>query len=232
MASRLAIAIIVVAASAIATASAVGLVTGTRANDRLVEQRLVTAVSAERFEAQAALARLRSQIGLLASSPSTADTIRRLETATAELTLPPTEVLAEQRQALRDQYLSSVMPRLEQAASGDLDITELIPATAVGIHLQQAFSSGLADPTARSGTDLPDVDPVWAGLHAEIHSGWRRTAARLDAEDLLLIAPDGTALYSVTKAPTSPPTWRSAHTAGDPSARRSAPSSTTPRSPS
>lgn len=139
VASRLAIAVIVVAASAIATASAIGLVTGTRANDRLIEQRLVAAVSAERFEVQAALGRLRSQIGLLATSPSTADSIERLRIATAELALPSPTVLADQRDSLRDQYLRSVIPELERTAGGDLDITELMPDSATGVHLQHAF---------------------------------------------------------------------------------------------
>lgn len=201
VASRLAIAVIVVAASAIATASAIGLVTGTRANDRLTEKRLVAAVSAERFEVQAALTRLRSQIGLLATSPSTADSIERLRAATAELTLPSPAVLADQRDSLRDQYLRSVIPELERTVGGDLDITELVPDSAIGVHLQHAFSSGSADPDGRGEIDLPEVDADWAELHAEIHSFHRRTAARLGADDLLLIDPDGTVLYSVTKAP-------------------------------
>lgn len=198
--SRLAIAVIVVAASAIATASAVGLVTGTRANDRLVEQRLVAAVSAERFEARAALDRLRSQIGLLASSPSTAEAIERLARVTAELTVPSGAVLVDERDELRDQYLRSVIPELERTAGGDLDVTELVPDSAVGIHLQHAFSSGSADPAGRSEIDLPAVDTAWAAAHAEIHSSQRRTLGRLGGDDLLLIDPDGTVLYSVTKA--------------------------------
>lgn len=201
VASRLAIAVIVVAASAIATASAVGLVTGSRANDRLVEQRLVAAVSAERFEVQAALERLRSQITLLAASPSTADSIQRLRTATDQLTLPGPIVLADEQEALRDHYLRSVIPVLERTAGGDLDTTDLVPDSAVGIHLQHAFLTDARDPAARSTIDTPAIDPDWAALHAEIHSFQRRTAARLRADDLLLIDADGEVLYSVSKAP-------------------------------
>ena len=197
VATRLAIAIVAVSATAIAATSAVGLWAGGEANDRLLQRRLVSIAAAEAWELRATIEGVRAQVGMLAASPATAEALDRFGGAD-RVAVPDREQLTLERDALRAHVRETVLPTLERATTGAVDVDDLLPDSDLGIHLQHAFvpTDPGTDPIA---IDVPDLEGPWAAAHAELHPRYRTVLDRLGADDLYLIDPAGDIVYSVAK---------------------------------
>lgn len=207
MATRLATSVVAVTAVTVAVTSVVGVRSGMQATERLLEQRLASIRSAELFELTSLVESTRGIVAGLADSPMTADALDRFATSFAEVELPDRATLAEQRDEVAERVARDLVPALAAASARPVGPRDLVPETDVGVHLHHLVLQRIAEPDGELGPTLardvddPGGDSRWAAVHADLHPHYRTVAARLGADDLALVASDGTVVYSVEKAP-------------------------------
>ncbi len=196
--TRLAAAVIGVAALAVFVVSAVGLRSGVGASERLLADRLAAAQGTRTVEVRGLLAGSVAIADLLGESSLAIDAVARFSDGLETLPVPSGAELQRERTELLAYLAREVVPGADAAVPRRIGPADLLPGTDTGVHLQHRFL------VAADGDDPSQVvevgDDDWSVAHRELHAGLRDVAVRAGADDLLLVDPNGVIVYSVAKS--------------------------------
>ena len=203
VATRLAVAIVVVAILSLVAITIIGLNEGERLTDELVEGRFRATTSAKADEIESYLRTSASQIATFAESRMTVDAARRFTAAYKELTeIDPDDLGSEQEEVLgfyRDQFV----PALETVRSQDVKLRDFLPTGSAAVYLQGNYLAAAAEAeVAPRAIDDAEDGSAWSAVHRELHPAFRDIIDQLGYEDLYIIDPEtGAIVYSTLKAP-------------------------------
>ena len=191
LATRLSLVALLVTLLSLAVTATVGLVRGSDLAEDVVNSRLTTLSSSRAELVELYVASLERQVAAMASSTATADAIRQLGDAAAELSeVPPTTAETDR---LAQYYLSTVVPDLEQVrgATEAGAAAFLVPDTPAGIALQNAYTIPI---TSEDGTTIqpelvtnPGDGSAYSELHPLVHETFGQVAISSGFDDLILI---------------------------------------------
>ena len=203
VATRLAVAIVVVAIASLVITTAIGVDEGDRLTDGLIEARFRATRSAKADEIESYLRSSVNQTAAMARSSMTVDAAQRFTAAYEELTeIDPDDLDSEQEELLgfyRDQFV----PALETARGQDVRIREVLPTGSAAVYLQGNYLAAAADAeVAPRAIDDAEDGSAWSAVHRELHPAFRDITDQLGYDDLYIIDPEtGAIVYSTLKAP-------------------------------
>ena len=203
VATRLAVAIVVVAIASLVVITVIGLNEGEALTEGLIEARFTATRSAKAAEIEDYLRSSANQTAAMAQSPMTVDAARRFTTAYEELTeIDPDDLGSEQEEVLGF-YRDEFVPALETVRGQDVRIREFLPTGSAAVYLQGNYLAAAADAeVVPRAIDDADDGSAWSAVHRELHPAFRDIIDQLGYEDLYIIDPEtGAIVYSTLKAP-------------------------------
>jgi class 3 adenylate cyclase len=203
VATRLAVAIVVVAVVSLITTTLVGVVTGDRLSDGLLEAQFKATRTSKADEIETYLDAIANQTAIVAASPMTTDAAQRFTAAYNELARTDPDDLEAHNEELLTFYRDEYVPALEAVRGEEIRIRDVAPATPAGLYLQGTFLAGADEfGVAPRAIDDPADGSAWSEVHRELHPAFRSILDDVGFGDLYLIDPEtGAVVYSVLKAP-------------------------------
>jgi len=201
IASRLAALVVAVTVVSLSVATIVGLSSGRDLTDDLVADQLNGLRTSAEFDIVAQFNNWTRMAETLAESPQAPVTVEAFADAFAEMNLPSEAVSRDRVTTLLEEYSERyIQPFAEVGVA--VGAREIVPTTSrAAIELQ--FWYGVSDELLVNRSDLDDAldGSVWTDVHRTANPVYRRVVRQLELNDLLLIAPDGSVVYSVQKRP-------------------------------
>jgi class 3 adenylate cyclase len=200
VATRIAVAITLVAVGALAVTLIYGAVVRNDLTRDALEGRAVSSSVAKTDELQRYLGSIESSVVQLASSEMTVDAAQRFASTYAEL--PALDTLdEEQLESLLARYRDDFVPGVEEARGQAVSPGTVTPSTDAALYLQAVYLDA---------ADTQELDPVliddardgssWSDVHRELHPLLRDSAHTLGFSDVLIIDPRSSAIvYSAAK---------------------------------
>lgn len=202
VATRLAVAVVLVSIVSLTVATIVGVNTGRGLSDTIVSERLDALRTTGAAEVATEVTSLERAAQTIAASPQTAAELAEFVDGYSALAADPRPGLVSDAEDLVDQYDEEFIEPL-QAAGLDVARRDLIDTDNVAaLQLQTSYS--LVDEPADAPRDRDDArdGSEWTETHRRVHPTLRTAADRLDLVDLLLVEPGAdTIVYSVSKHP-------------------------------
>ena len=200
VATRVAIAIMLVAVGALAATLIYGAVTRDDLSRSAIEARAVGSSTAKADELSRYLDSVNSGALQLASSEMTIDAAQRFVSTYKELPSPDT-LSEDQQGSLLALYRDAFLPSLETARGHKVAPGSVMPSTDPALYLQTVYFQAAVD---------DEVDPTfiddaldgssWSEVHRELHTTLRDSASGLGFDDMFIIDPEsGAIVYSAAK---------------------------------
>jgi class 3 adenylate cyclase len=198
--SKLVVAFLLVALGTAAAILWVLLETGRGALEEAAEKQLTAIAAARKQEVEDRLRDFRRQLGHLAETTMFVDAMRELPAAYRKLDGPlPPGAADELERFYREDFGRRLAKFLD---GGEPAIDPLLPDSDPGRYLQYRYIA--ANPNAfdtKAALDDAGDGSQWSALHRRFHPLFRRVVDRFGYEDLLLVDPEGTIVYSTFKRP-------------------------------
>jgi class 3 adenylate cyclase len=202
VATRLAIAVLVVSIVPLLVSVAVTVVVAGSSGQDVIRARLSAVGGARSAELESYARQIEGAVRTLASSPMVVEGVQSFSQARGELATVPPEATREDRRRVSEFYLDEFAPALEEVRGQGVDVLQLDPGRdPATLHLQAEY---LADNPLRLDEKrlLTDADDgsAWTAVHRRLHPKLRSAADRFGFEDLFLVdAEDRTVVYSTNK---------------------------------
>lgn len=202
VATRLALSALLISVVSLVVASQVALWDAQGSSEELLQERVSTIGETKADEIEAYFEDIRIEVGELAGSAATLESLRAFRDGYAELQARELDSVSGESSALGEWYLDEFVPLLNALREEPVDPLEFFSgADAAGIYLQSNY---IAESPAEIGekgllTDARDGS-AWTEAHRDLHPDLRNSVERFDLADLYLIEPETNAIvYSTNK---------------------------------
>lgn len=200
MATRLAAAVVVVAAISLIVSTIVGITSGRDLDRDINHGRLESLGRSGATEIATQATSLSRSAVALAASPQAAIGVAEFSAAFQQLDEAAAETTEEDLTALVDAYRDEYLDPL-QAAGVDLQLRDVASDDARALYLQFAYAVDIGPVEEPAVIDTADDGTSWTEVHEVLHPVYRDVVRGLSLVDLLLIDGDGRVVYSVRKRP-------------------------------
>ena len=204
VATRLAIAVLVVSVLPVIASVLVTVVTATGDGEEIVISRLEAVHGARVAELRGYFQSVNAAVRMLGSSRMVVQGVQDFTEAQASLNTMDPDELSEERAALAEFYLNEFIPALGDVRGEPVDVLQFDPGGAPATtYLQTKYiaENPLGEGEKYLLTDAGDGS-AWTEVHKEIHPTLRATVDRLDFQNLMLIdAETRSIVYSTRKDP-------------------------------
>ncbi len=201
VATRIAVAIMLVAVTAVTVTFLFGLSSLDGLFRAGVDVRFEATRAGKVDEVTRYLRSLESETSQLATSPMTVDAARRFITAYGELPGRGGGIRDEAIETLLPLYRDEYLPELMEATGRPVSLDSILPQTSGAVYLQTAYFGAAGD----IGVEPDNIDDAfdgstWSAVHAELHPVYRDLATTLGFADIFIIDADTSSIvYSVAK---------------------------------
>jgi class 3 adenylate cyclase len=202
VATRLAMAVLVVSITAIVVSAFVASTGAGAEGEDLLHTRLRTLAGEKTAELETFLATTEAELAALGLGRTTVEGVQEFTDGYGELAPLTRDDVTAELDATAEFYLDDFVPELEEVRGGSVDVLELTSGLEpAGIYLQSAYiaENPFEIGEKRLVTDGGDGS-TWTEVHEAFHPTLRGAADRLDLADLYLIEPEAlTVVYSTEK---------------------------------
>ena len=200
VATRIAIAIMLVAVGALAATLIYGAVTRDDLSRDALEVRAVASSTAKADELSRYIESINSGTLQLASSEMVIDAAQRFTSTYKEL--PGLDTLSDDQQgSLLPLYRDVFLPGLEAARGSVVSPGSVMPSTDAALYLQTVYFQAAADDEVNPAFVEDALDgSSWSDVHRELHTTLRDSAMGLGFDDVFIVDPESSAIvYSAAK---------------------------------
>ena len=190
IATRLALAVVVVSLVSLVAATFVGLRSGQELTREIVDERLIALANSGADDVAARLNRLDRVGESLAISPATSKAIRDFDEAFDELRQVPMSEAEDDVEDLVALYRTKYIEPIEESG-GSIDVRDIVaddnPAS---LEIQKAYSVPPEEFIDVTQIDDAGDGSAWSEVHRRVHPTYRDIAERQELVDVLLVEPD------------------------------------------
>jgi class 3 adenylate cyclase len=202
VATRLALSVLVISVVSLLVANEVSLLDVQDSSEQLLRERVSTIRGAKANEIEAYIEGAQIKVAELATSATTAASLRAFDDAYSELETLDSNAIAAESTALGAWYLDEFVPALTEVRGETGAALDLVSGgSPAAVYLQSKY---IAETPLEIGekellTDAQDGS-TWTMVHEDFHPGLRETVDRFAFADLYLIEPTTNAIvYSTGK---------------------------------